>query len=95
MRPRWVYFSTFIWISVCTGRFLSLFLQHEAKLDDFQIGLTLSMQASSCIVFCMYFTYEKCLSVGWISNSFDVRRLYQHCSRRMGEELLTSMDTLR
>lgn len=44
IRPRLIYISTFIWLTVVGGRFLAPFLEHEANLTTAQIGQALSVQ---------------------------------------------------
>ena len=43
-KPRSLYASTFFWISITCGRFLAPFLEHEASLTGYEIGLLLSLQ---------------------------------------------------
>jgi MFS family permease len=42
-RPRSLYASVFLWISVVGGRFLVLFLEHEASLTSAQLGTILAV----------------------------------------------------
>jgi len=43
-RPRFLYASTFAWISITGGRFLAPFLEHEAHLSAKGIGACLALQ---------------------------------------------------
>lgn len=43
-RPRILYATLFVWISITGGRFLAPFLEHEAQLSSSQIGLFLAVQ---------------------------------------------------
>jgi MFS family permease len=43
-RPRILYATLFVWMSVTGGRFLAPFLEHEAQLSSSQIGLFLAVQ---------------------------------------------------
>jgi Na+/melibiose symporter-like transporter len=43
-RPRILYATLFVWISITGGRFLAPFLEHEAQLSSSQIGLFLGVQ---------------------------------------------------
>jgi MFS family permease len=42
-RPRSLYAAVFVWLSITGGRFLAPFLEHEAGLSGFQIGMLLSL----------------------------------------------------
>jgi MFS family permease len=43
-RPRHLYFTVFLWISVTGGRFLAPFLEHEGNLSGTAIGALLAVQ---------------------------------------------------
>lgn len=44
LRPRVLYTTVFAWISVCSGRFLAPFLEHECHLSETEIGLLCGAQ---------------------------------------------------
>lgn len=46
-RPRILYATTFVWLSILGGRFTSTFLEHEANLDDAEIGICLAWQQAA------------------------------------------------
>ena len=44
-RPRYLYFSFFVWISTTGGRFLAPFLEHQGRLPAATIGVVLGLQS--------------------------------------------------
>jgi hypothetical protein len=68
-RPRVIYSSIFVWISVTGGRFKAPFLlEHEAGFSDSLIGITLALQG-----------VISCLLGPWFGSLADSReRLYPH-----------------
>jgi Na+/melibiose symporter-like transporter len=70
-RPRVLYSSIFVWISVTGGRFKAPFLEHEAGFSDSLIGITLALQG-----------VISCLLGPWFGSLADSReRLYPHRGR--------------
>ena len=50
-RPRVLYVSTFVWLTMTGGRFLAPFLEHEAHLTPQEIGTCLAVQQGTIALF--------------------------------------------
>jgi hypothetical protein len=50
LRPRALYSALFVWVSIVSGRFLAVFLEQEANLQESQIGVLLAVSSFTNVI---------------------------------------------